>query len=107
MSLPLNPGCERSFPPRARRNSGLECRRLPVVAFMRPLEPLGEQMQAGVAKALRLDLAHRGKHVIAIGPRTAMTLPHVMELLFEVEPAGILGMAAVDHVDQRAHAPLR
>ena len=35
-----------------------------------------------------------------------MTLPHEMHLLLEVEPAGILRMAAIDHVDQRAHAPL-
>src|SRR5690348_9533441 len=36
-----------------------------------------------------------------------MTLPHVMKLLFEVEPAGILRMPAIYHVDERAHAPLR
>src|SRR5262249_4278359 len=92
----LKPGYRPLAPPRSRGNSGLEGRRVPMVAFMRPLEPLGEQVQAGVAKTLRLDLAHRGEHVIAIGPRVPMTLPHVTKLLFEIEPAGILRMAAID-----------
>src|ERR1051325_7413943 len=97
----------KSAPPRACRNSGLDWRdRLPLVAFMRPFEPLGEEVQARVAKALRLDLAHCGKHVTARGPRAPMPSPDVMKLLFQVEPAGILRVAAVDHVDERAHAPL-
>src|SRR5689334_24534138 len=36
-----------------------------------------------------------------------MTLPDEMKLLVEIEPAGILRMAAIDHIDEGAHAPLR
>ena len=73
---------------------------------MAAFEPLGETMQVGVAESLRLELADRRQHVIAVGAGMTMTLPHEMELLLDVEPAGILRMTAIDHVDQRASAPL-
>src|SRR5579883_1368381 len=62
---------------------GLECRRRRAGAALVPLEALGEAMQVGVANALRLDLGDRRQHVIRIGPRAAMPLSHVMELLIE------------------------
>src|SRR5690349_5432644 len=35
-----------------------------------------------------------------------MPLAHMTHLLFEIEPPGILRVAAVDRVDERTHAPL-
>src|SRR5215475_7503530 len=77
------------------------------VAGMHAFEPLGEAMQVGIAKPLRLDFAHRGEHIVAIGARAPMTLSDEMHLRIKIEPARILRMTPIDHIDECAHAPLR
>src|SRR3954469_15377411 len=61
-----------------------------------------ELMQLRVAKTLRLDRFYGGQHIVAIVSGTAVSLPHQAELLRQRQPAGILHMAAVDYVSERA-----
>ena len=68
------------------------------------LQPLRQQMQRAVAIALSLDLLDRVEHVIAVDAGAAVALAHVMKLLVERKPAGILLVAAVDHVAERGDA---
>src|SRR5947207_8252981 len=75
--------------------------------FVEPFEPLRQEMQLGVSKTLSFDLGDGRQYVVQVCPGMAMALPHQMKLLLDVEPAGILRMAAVDDVDERAHPPSR
>ena len=70
-------------------------------------EPLGDEMQVGLAIAERFQRLHRFQHVVAIGARPAVTLPHVMHALGKRQPAGILHVAAVDDEAQRPDLPPR
>ena len=78
-----------------------------VTADWLPLEPLGDQMQIGLAIAERFQRLHRLQHIIAIGTRAAMTLPDMMHALRKRQPPGILHMAAIDDEAQRPHLPPR
>src|ERR1700728_1671859 len=64
-------------------------------------EPLGEQMQFGLAIAERLERTDGFEHIIAIRTGLAVALPHVMHALGNRQPPGILDVAAVDGVAQR------
>ena len=64
-------------------------------------------MQLGVAIALALDLLDRRQHVVAVVAGTAVALAHEMQLALGRQAAGILAVAAVDHVTERGHAALR
>src|SRR5262249_8693520 len=73
---------------------------------MRTLEPLGEEVQLGFPQTERFQRRDRCDDIVAVGAGVAVTLTHVMELLLEREPPGILRMAAIDHVAERAHRAL-
>src|SRR5262245_58763595 len=73
---------------------------------MYPRQPLGDEMQRRLAIAELLQRADRCDDVVAIGAGLAVTLAHVMQLLLEREPSGILRVPAVDHVAQRPYPPL-
>ena len=75
--------------------------------LVRSREPLRQQMQLGLAIAELLQRADGRDDVVAVGAGLAMALAHVMQLLLERQPAGILRVAAVDHVAERRHPPLR
>src|ERR1700729_4075108 len=62
----------------------------------------GELMQLLVAKALLFDRLDGCQHVVAIVSGTTMALLHVAQLFAQGEPAGILHVAAVDHISERA-----
>jgi len=62
----------------------------------------GKLMQGRIAKTFGLDRLHRRGHVVAVGAGLAVALPHVMQLLGEREPAGILDVAAIGDVADRA-----
>ena len=64
-------------------------------------EPRGDEMQVGLAIAERFQRLHRFHHVVAVGARPAVTLPHVMHALRKRQPAGILHVAAVDDEAER------
>src|ERR1700754_596076 len=61
-------------------------------------------MQLRVAKPLRLDRLDRCENIVAIVAGLAVALLHMAQLLGKRKPAGILDMAAVDHVSERADA---
>src|SRR5258708_5891767 len=63
-----------------------------------------ELVQLLIAKTLRLDRPHGGQHIVAIVAGTAVALLHVAELFGQRQPPGILHVAAIDHVSQRADA---
>ena len=77
------------------------------VRLVHALEPLRQQMQLGLAVAELLQRRHRRDHVVAVVAGLPVALAHVMQLLVERQPAGILRMAAVDHVAERRHLPFR
>src|SRR5262245_43888585 len=70
---------------------------------MGALEPLGQEMQLAFAQPERLHRGNGSGHVIAVGARLPVALAHVVQLLVERKPAGILWMAAVDHIAERGH----
>ena len=76
-------------------------------AAVRALQPLGQHVQFRVAAAERLELGDRRQHIVAVGARASVALPDQMQPLIERELAGILRMAAIDHVGQRFDPPLR
>ncbi len=78
-----------------------------LAAFVRALEALREQVQLLVAEALAFDLLHRVEYVVAIDAGMAVPLSHEMQLPIQRQAAGILRVAAVDHVAERLHALLR
>ena len=56
-------------------------------------DPTGpEAVQFGIIAAERFQSCHRRHDIVPVGPGHAVTLPHVMQLLFERQFAGILGM---------------
>ena len=57
-----------------------------------------------IAKTFRLDRLDRGEHVVAIDAGLAVALQHMAQLFGGRQPPGILHMAAIDHVDERADA---
>src|SRR5260370_40629514 len=63
-------------------------------------------MQRGLAIAELLERPDRCDDVVTVGAGLAVTLAHVMQLLLEREPSGILRVSTVDHVAQRRHPPL-
>src|SRR5262249_5890457 len=50
---------------------------------------------------------HRREHIVAVGARLTMTLAHVMQLVVEIKPPGVLRMALIDNVDKRGDPTLR
>ena len=64
-------------------------------------------MQLRVAKTFRLDRLHGGQHIVAVGAGLAVPLLDMTELFRQRQPPGILHMAAVDHIGQRADALAR
>src|SRR5262249_62434462 len=66
-----------------------------------PLKPLGNCAQFGIAAALRLDFGDGGQDVVPVCPRSTMPLAYQMDLMLKIEAPGILGVAAIDHEDQR------
>ena len=63
-----------------------------------------EPVQLLIAKSFRLDRLDRGQHIIPVDAGLAVALQHVAQLLGRRQPAGILHMAAIDDIDQRADA---
>ena len=64
-------------------------------------------MQFGLAIAELLERTDRRNDVVAVGAGLAMPLAHVMQLLLEREPPGILCVSSIHHVAERRHPPLR
>ena len=69
---------------------------------MRIVQHHCQPVQLRIAKTFRLDRFHRGENIIAVDAGLAVPLQHVAQLLRRRQPSGILDMAAVDHIDQRA-----
>src|ERR1043166_5186167 len=74
---------------------------------MHSVQPLGQQVQVTVATAERLEFLHGRKYVFPVLPRDAVALAHVVELLGELEPPGVLRMAAVDEVANSLYPAFR
>src|SRR5581483_7423656 len=82
-------------------------RRAGEVGFLRALEALGHQLQIVIQDIERLERLRRLEHVIAVVAGSATGLPHDVQLPVVTEPAGVLGMAAVDRVTQGIDPALR
>ena len=63
-------------------------------------------MQRGLAIAELFQRADGRDDVVAVGAGLAVALAHMVQLLLEREPAGILHVSAVDHVAERRHPRL-
>src|ERR1043166_3591121 len=74
---------------------------------MHPVQPLGQQVQVTVVTAERLEFLDCRKHIVPVLTRNAVALAHVVELLGEPEPAGVLRMAAVDEIANSLHPAFR
>ena len=61
-------------------------------------------MQPAIAKTRCFDRLHGCDDIVAVDTGLAVTLLHVTQLLRQRQPAGILNMAAIDDIDQRADA---
>src|SRR5262245_7954046 len=72
-----------------------------------PCEPFGEEMQPRFAVAELLQRSDGRDDVVAVGAGLAMALAHMVQLLLERKSAGILSVAAVDHVAQTRDPLLR
>src|SRR5260370_35597803 len=70
-------------------------------AFVRSLESLRQQMQVCLTQPQRFHGGGGRDHIIAVGARLPMALSDVVQWLRQREAAGILDMAAVDHVAPR------
>ena len=70
---------------------------------MHTVKALREQMQLALPVAEMLQRRDGRNDVIAVGAGPAVALPHVMQLLLERQPSGILRVAAIDHVAERWH----
>src|SRR5262245_10281822 len=64
-------------------------------------------MQLALAVAELFERGHGGDHIVAVVAGLPVSLAHVVDLLLEREPPGILRMAAIDHVADRRHHALR
>jgi hypothetical protein len=51
--------------------------------LVHPAQPMREQVQRGLAIAELLQRADRGKDIVSVRTGLTMTLPHVVQLLFE------------------------
>src|SRR5260221_6748141 len=71
---------------------------------MRVVQHYRESMQWRISKTRSLDRLHGRQHVIAVDAGLAVALLHVTQLLRQRQPSGILHMAAIDHIGQRADA---
>ena len=71
---------------------------------MRVVQHHRQPMQLGIAKTFRLDRLHGGENIIPIDAGLAVPLQHMAQLFRRRQPPGILHMAAIDHVDERADA---
>src|SRR5689334_17592490 len=67
-------------------------------------EPFCKEMQAALAIAELLQRSNRGDNIVTISAGLTVPLAHVMQLLFERKPTGILRMPAIDHIAQRRYA---
>ena len=74
---------------------------------MRALQPLSQPLQLDVFDSESLQFFHRRQHVVAARARATMSLPGKMQLISKAELAGVLAMAAIDDVTERAYALLR
>ena len=61
-----------------------------------------QPVQGLVAKTFGLDRLHRRQHIITVDAGLAVALQHMSQLIGEREPPGLLHVAAIDHVDERA-----
>src|SRR5260370_40367020 len=73
--------------------------------FVYPGEPLGDEMQRGLAIAELLERPDRCDDVVTVGAGLAVTLAPVMQLLLEREPSGILRVSTADPAAQRRRPP--
>ena len=74
----------------------------PPTRFLVPAaQLLRQQMQIAVVEAERFERMHGREHIVAVRAGLAVALAHQMKLRREIEPAGILHVPAIDHVDQR------
>ena len=71
------------------------------VRLVGAFESFRQQMQLAIATAERLQRGDGFEHIIAIGAGFSVSLPYMMQLLIEREPAGILRVAMIDHVTDR------
>ena len=72
---------------------------------MRAAQSLRQQMQVAVVEAERFQRMHGREHIVPVWAGLAVALAHQVQLRREVEPAGILHVTAIDHVDQGVDAP--
>ena len=63
-----------------------------------------ELMQLRIAETFRLDRLHRRQHIVAVVAGTTVALLDVMQLFGQAQPPGILHVAAIDHIGERADA---
>ena len=68
---------------------------------------MGQQLQFRIADLKHFQFLHRRQNVVAAGPRTAVTLSDIVQLLGETELSRILTVATVDNIAKRVHALLR
>ena len=82
---------------------------LPLVGsyFVHAPKLRGNRMQLGFAITELFERANRFEYVIAVVTGPAVTLPHVVHAIGNVQTTGILHMAAVDDVAQRPHLTAR
>ncbi len=89
------------------RGAVLRRRRGRAGRLVHALEAFGQEVQFGLPEAELFERRDGGDHVVAVGAGPAVTLPHVVQLLIEREPPGILRMPAIDHVAERRNPLLR
>src|SRR5262249_38051874 len=77
------------------------------VYIMRAFEALGEHVQIVIDDVERFERLDRLDHVVAVVAGSAMGLAHDVQLAVVRQPAGVLGMAAVDDVAERFAPALR
>ena len=82
--------------------AGPACRLL-ASYFVHALKLRGNQMELGFTITERFERANRFEDVIAVVAGPAVALPHIVHAIGDIEPTGILHMAAVDDVAQRPH----
>ena len=68
---------------------------------------MGQQLQFRIAELKHFQFLHRCQNVVAAGPRTAVTLSYIVQLLGETELSRILTAATVHNIAKRVHALLR
>src|SRR5215470_8222956 len=71
---------------------------------MRVMQHQRKTMQWRIAKTFGFDRLDGREHIVAVDARLAVALQDMAELLVKRQPAGILHMAPIDHVSERADA---